>query len=275
MNEYRPLGFRLLPPVVKQLLIINILLYFGTFAIANSFHQDLTQYLGLFYFQSEYFRPYQYITHLFMHGNFTHLFFNMFALWMFGNVIENIWGTKRFLIFYFVSGLGAAALLTFMNWISISSIQHAFVAYKNTPSPGSFSIFVSHYLPEYKTSIASFVQGWNKDAHNQGYIDYTFKFLNDRITEKMNIPTVGASGAVFGLLLAFGMMFPNSVIYLYFAIPIKAKYFVIMYGAVELLAGVMNEPGDNVAHFAHLGGMFFGLILILYWRHKRHHRYDY
>ena len=273
MNEYRPTGFKLLPPVVKNLLIINGLLFLGSVSIASSLHFDLTQYLGLFYFDSEYFVPYQYVTHLFMHGDFSHLFFNMFALWMFGNVIENLWGPKKFLIFYFVCGLGAAALLTLINWISISSIQDAFIAYKNTPSPDAFLKFVTEYFPQYKVNSAA-ISEWRLDPSNTQYINGTYKLIQEAITAKINIPTVGASGAIFGLLLAFGMMFPNSLLYVYFAIPVKAKYFVIFYGAIELYAGVMNEPGDNVAHFAHLGGMLFGLLLIIYWRKKRRGRYD-
>jgi len=274
MNEYRPTGFKLLPPVVKNLLIINGLLFLGSVSLGNSLGFDLTKLLGLSYFGSEYFAPYQYVTHLFMHGDFSHLFFNMFALWMFGNVLENLWGPKKFLIFYFVCGLGAAALHTLINWITISSIQDAFIAYKNTPSPEAFAIFVKDYVPEYSANVAGFIQNWRIDLHNQSFINETYKFIQDRITERINIPTVGASGAIFGLLLAFGMMFPNSLLYVYFAIPVKAKYFVIFYGAIELYAGVMNEPGDNIAHFAHLGGMLFGLLLIIYWRKKRHKRYD-
>jgi membrane associated rhomboid family serine protease len=269
MDDFRPTGFRLLPPVVKNLLIINALMFLGTVSLTTSMHKDITEYFGLFYFKSEYFRPYQYITHLFMHGNFTHLFFNMFALWMFGNVLENIWGTRRFMIFYFVSGLGAAALLTLINWISISSIEHAFDLYKINPSPEAFVAFTNHYFPGNSTNINAFVQNWKLHNYDPEFTNSTFKFITDGISEKMSIPAVGASGAVFGLLLAFGMMFPNSLLYIYFAIPIKAKYFVIFYGALELYGGVMNEPGDHVAHFAHLGGMLFGFLLILYWRKKK------
>lgn len=273
MNEYRPLGFRLLPPVVKNLLIINILLYIATFTLENSLRIDISEYLALFNIKSQYFLPFQFITHMFLHGSFQHLFFNMFALWMFGNVIENLWGAKRFLLFYFVCGIGAAVLLSLINWISISSIENAFTAYKNTPSPDAFLSLVNEYFPQYKVNSAAIAE-WRLDITNPEYINETNKLIHDAIIAKTNVPTVGASGAVFGLLLAFGMMFPNSLLYVYFFFPIKAKYFVIIYGAIELYAGVMNEPGDNIAHFAHLGGMLFGLILILYWRKKGAQRYN-
>lgn len=237
--------------------------------MANNMGFDLTRYLGLFYFQSEYFQPYQYITHMFMHGGFSHILFNMFAFWMFGTVIEEVWGSKRFLIYFLVTGLGAAGLHTLVNYISIHELQQAYIAYKNAPSPESFSVLISNHFPEYKEMIYGFTSEWSKNLSNPDYLNETYSFIEQRITAQINIPTVGASGAVFGLLLAFGMMFPNSLIYIYFAIPIKAKYFVMIYGAIELYSGFANQPGDNVAHFAHLGGMIFGFLLIKLWQRKR------
>lgn len=160
-----------------------------------------------------------------MHGNFAHLFFNMFALWMFGNTLENIWGANRFLLFYFVCGIGAGLVQELVQYIQ----------YVTTPEG-------------YETvRIAA-----NHDISMDDYLNM--------------LTTVGASGAVYGILLAFGMMFPNSTLYIYFAIPIKAKWFVLLYGIIELYSGL--NGADNVAHFAHLGGMLFGLILILYWKKK-------
>ena len=178
-----------------------------------------------------------------MHGGFTHILFNMFALWMFGNVLENVWGPKRFLNYYLVTGIGAG-------------ITHLVVSYVRIVSSG-FELTPEQFDLIYNEGFQILQSGRN-------YSDPAMGFYN----LIMNVPTVGASGAVFGILLAFGMMFPNSLIYIYFAFPIKAKYFVIIYGAIELLSGISNRPGDNVAHFAHLGGMLFGYAIIMYWKKK-------
>ncbi|MCR4660070.1 MAG: rhomboid family intramembrane serine protease [Bacteroidales bacterium] len=187
----------MLTPAVKHLLIINTIMYLAIVALERRGLFGITNALALWSFGSGNFRVWQLVTYMFMHANLSHLFFNMFALWMFGYVLENYWGTRRFVFYYMVCGLGAGLV--------------------NALIPGGL--------------------------------------------------TVGASGAVYGLLLAFGMLFPNERIYLYFLVPIKAKWFVIGYAAIELIEGVM-ATGDHVAHFAHLGGMVFGLLLILYW--KRH-----
>ncbi len=220
-EQYSPTGFRVLPPVVKNLLIINALMYLATFTLTR-FNIDLTDVLGLHFFKASDFRVYQIITYMFMHANFGHLFFNMFALWMFGNTLENIWGSKRFLLFYMVCGIGAGLCQELVQYI------------------------------EYANSLANYTT-----VNVGGQIVPMSVYLN-----MMN--TVGASGAIYGLLLAFGMMFPDSRIYLYFLFPIKAKWFVIGYAVIELITGLTGA--DNVAHFAHLGGMLFGLLLILYWR---------
>ncbi len=231
-NNYRPGGFSLLPEVVKNLLIINGLFFLITIVVGNRFNIDLNQLLGLHYPQSDAFKPYQIITYMFMHGNLTHILMNMFALWMFGTNIENYWGGKRFLIYYIITGLGAA-------------LVHYLVLY--------FSLV----LPTLHEIDALQTLGTVDNAE-----EIKTSFYNSLP------PVVGASGAVFGLLLAFGMLFPEQMIYIYFAIPIKAKYFVILYGLIELSTGIHNSSADNVAHFAHLGGMLFGFILIKYWRKK-------
>jgi len=212
----RPTSFQILPPVIKNLLIINGLFLFAQFVLRESYGIEIADVLGLHYFFSSKFRPYQLITYMFMHGNFMHLLSNMFALWMFGAVLEGYWGPKRFLTFYLVTGLGAALTHYAVFYFQITPL----VAQLNDPS---------------------------------------------QIAELYNAPlVVGASGSIFGLLLAFGMLFPNTMIYVYFAIPIKAKWFVLIYGLMELFSGVTNA-GDNVAHFAHLGGMLFGFFMIRYW----------
>ena len=170
-----------MPTVTKNLIIINVLLFLAQF-VAQSYGINLSDYLGLHFFLADNFNPAQLFTYMFMHGGFTHIFFNMFAVWMFGRILEQVWGPKRFLFYYILCG---------------------------------------------------------------------------------------ASGAVYAILLAFGMLFPNQQLFIFpLPFPIKAKFFVIGYALIELYAGFANNPGDNVAHFAHLGGMIFGFILIMYWRKK-------
>ncbi len=195
MTQYQPQGFRLLPTAVKHLLIINVIVFLAQMALERMGMYNITNMLALNALPYGRFKVWQLFTYMFMHGGWDHLFFNMFALWMFGNTMENYWGTRRFVFYYLICGIGAGL-------------------------------------------VNLLVPGWGI--------------------------TVGASGAIYGLLLAFGMTFPNEYIYLYFLMPIKAKWFVIGYAVIEVFEGFFST--GNVAHFAHLGGMLFGLILILYWR---------
>jgi membrane associated rhomboid family serine protease len=203
MTEVRPGGFQILPPVIKNIIIINAIFFLATNILGDGVRLFMYRNFALFHWDTPFFKPWQLVTHMFMHGTLSHLFFNMFAFWMFGNSIENYLGLKRFLIFYFVSGIGAAVCFLLTQTL-MGGIQ-------------------------------------------------------------LGVPMVGASGAVFGVLFAFGYLFPNVRIYFYFLIPIKAKYFVALYALLELWLGIGNNPGDNVAHFAHLGGMLFAFILFRIW----------
>lgn len=270
-NQYRPSGFRLLPPVVKNLLIINGLFFLATWSFQSAFDIDLPRLLGLHYVASEYFQPFQFVTYMFLHADFGHILYNMFALWMFGYLLENVWGSKRFLIYYMITGIGAGVIQTLVNWWEFSSIQQAAELYASQPSLDGFVAFVKNHFPnyyEYHETIRSFITNWTFNPESGAYIDQSIAYTNQLIELKMNVPTIGASGAVYGILLAFGMMFPNMLVYIYFLFPIKAKWIVILYGAIELFSGISNNPSDNVAHFAHLGGMIFGFFLILYWKKK-------
>lgn len=212
--------FRNTPFIVKNLIIINIIVLVATMINENFMYENFS----LFSFHSPFFKPYQFITHMFMHGGIWHLFFNMYTLWIFGSILENVWGSKKFLLFYFVTGLGAALLHNLVLEIELSTLQNAF-------------------------------QSGNMAAQTS-------------IMNILRTPTVGASGAIYGVLLGYGMLFPNNIISLIFPpIALKAKWFVIIFGAIELLMGVTGT-GSDVAHFAHLGGMVFGFILIMYWKKK-------
>ncbi|MCU0422210.1 MAG: rhomboid family intramembrane serine protease [Bacteroidia bacterium] len=266
-NQFRPVGFNILPPVVKNIIIINGLLFFITLVLNDRFGISLTEKLALFYPESSYFRPYQLITHLFMHAGWTHLIFNMFSLWMFGSVLENYWGPKRFFIFYFTTGLGAAAIHIGFNAYEIMQIKEVINSYISQPSFQTFNSIQSIDSRLINNEqFGQFLKAWSQDQSNFNFIRYSIEIAEAILQGKMNQPTVGASGAVFGLLLGFGMLFPNTVLFLLFIpFPIKAKYFVLLYGAIELYLGVSNNPADNVAHFAHLGGMLFGFFLIKFW----------
>jgi membrane associated rhomboid family serine protease len=226
MTEFRPGRFQMIPPIIKNLVIINVLVFLAQKTFENFGTFNIEELFALHDVRSVYFRPHQLITYLFLHGSLGHIFFNMFALWMFGSILENYWGAKRFLIFYVLCGLGSALL-------------HLFVLYQDmTPY-------------------------W--DQIRQLPIDEQQQIINNPATV-INGATLGASGAVFGCLAAFGYLFPNSLIYLYFFVPIKAKWFVLIYASMELFLGVRNSAGDNVAHWAHLGGAVVGILLVLYWK---------
>jgi membrane associated rhomboid family serine protease len=214
-----------LPPITKNLLIINVLCYFGII-VARRYGLDLDSVLGLHFFLASDFKLYQLFTYMFMHANLEHIFFNMFAVWMFGRTLEMVFGSKRFLTYYLVCGIGAG--------IVQEVIQYVF----------------------YATELVRY------DSVNIGVeIVPMAEYLN-------LMTTVGASGAVYGILLAFGMLFPNSQMFVFpLPFPIKAKFFVIGYALIELFLG-LGQTGDGVAHFAHLGGMIFGFLLIMYWRKK-------
>jgi membrane associated rhomboid family serine protease len=270
-QQYSPSGFSLLPPVVKNLLIINGLFFLATMSFETAFGIDLVNLLGLHYFKSDLFRPYQFVSYMFIHGGFSHVMMNMFALWMFGYLLENVWGSKRFLTYYVVTGIGAAVIQTIVNWWAYSSVETAVQLYNSRAGIEQFVQFVNAYPPhnpELFDDLKNFLSKWNTEPGNLALMNESTGYIRQVYQDYISTSTVGASGAVFGILLAFGMMFPNMLVYVYFLFPIKAKWIVILYGALELYSGVSNNPGDNVAHFAHLGGMIFGFFMILYWRKK-------
>jgi membrane associated rhomboid family serine protease len=241
--------FSMLPEVIKNLLIINGLFFLATLVLGNTFGFNLIKTFGVFVPGSQHFSPYQLVTHMFMHGNFGHIFLNMFALWMFGTALENIWGGKKFLIYYLITGFGAAFLHLGVQYWEAQSVMNELL-----------------HMGYDKASI--------KQALTTGYVTNTGvggEFGMEKLRQLAgiyNMPTVGASGAVFGILLAFGMTFPNQRIYLYFLFPIKAKYFVAGIGILEIMNGLANNPNSNIAHLAHLGGMLFGFILLKYWKNN-------
>ena len=220
------------PQVVKNLIIINVLFFVASMLLGQD--QAVTWLAGT-YPGSPFFQPWQIITHMFMHGGLGHLFFNMFALYMFGSQLERLWGPQRFLNYYIISGLGGFFLHEFFIGLDFYQTYGTFFPDRSQLVPNGMSDMQAVYI-----------------------LEATFGRV------------VGASGAVFGILLAFGLLFPNTRLMLLFPpIPIKAKYFVMGYGLIELGLALDNGSGDNVAHFAHLGGMLFGYILLKRWQKER------
>ncbi len=232
MNLFGQSPLSNIPPVVKNLLIINVIFFIATLVFEQSGIQ-LAYYLGAFYFDSPYFRVWQPITYMFMHGGWAHIFFNMFALYMFGPAIEYFMGSKRFFNYYFITGLGALALQMLVQAIEVHGILGSFIF-----NPA----FHYNITPENAAKLRAI------------YAD----------------PMVGASGALFGVLVAFGVLYSETNLYIMLIpIPVKAKYAVIGYIVVELYMGLSQHQGDSLAHFAHLGGALFGYILLKVWRLHR------
>lgn len=218
MGDFRMRGFQSIPPVIKNLVIANALVFIAEL----TFGEPLLNVLALHYYQSPEFGIWQFLTHMFTHGSIPHILFNMLALWMFGSTLEDIWGGKRFLIFYLLCGLGAAVVLL-----------------------GTYTIELNIFMHKVN----------NNEITNEQYY-YKAAMI-------MQSTAVGASGAINGVMVAYAWLFPNSLVYLYFAIPVKVKYVVIAYFLIDLFGGINPGAGDNIAHFAHVGGAIVGLILVI------------
>lgn len=231
-----------MPPlqiVTKNLIIINVLVFLACSAIPQ-----LDGLLSAVYIGNEVFRPWQIVTHMFMHGGMTHLLMNMLGLFMLGNTLESYWGPKKFLQYYIYCGIGAFALHEFITYLEILKYTSSL--------PQSF---VEEVLRDGRAALQEGKNYTNEVAAN--------------LNAAYNVPIVGASGCVFGLLIAFGMMFPKAELILFpLPIPIQARYFVLGYAAIELGLAYMNRPGDNVAHFAHIGGILFGYLKLKYWQRR-------
>ncbi|MGZ3750321.1 MAG: rhomboid family intramembrane serine protease [Mucilaginibacter sp.] len=237
MNAYRQSPFANLTPVVKNLLIINIIFFVATFLLHQTF--DMQRWLAAYYFNAPDFRLWQIISYMFMHAGINHpehILFNMFALFMFGPILEYSIGSKRFLNIYVISGLGALLIQMLVQAIEVHGIT------------GGFTI--SH--PELESSFLQFGPNAQK------------------LFDIYNTPVVGASGAIFGIVVAFAMLYPNmEMMILFIPVPIKAKYIIPGYIVIELFSGIGQFSGDNVAHFAHIGGALFGFIMVKIWRLQR------
>lgn len=264
-----------LTPVVKNLLIINvILLLIKAFVPLTFMGYSLNDLLALHYVGGEQFFFTQFITHMFMHADFMHLLSNMIGLIVFGPKLEMVWGPRRFLIFYFVVGLGAAALQMTAHYFELSSALRIIDDYLTDPSLAVFQSIMDNNQLKINSMALNEIQSRVNDAaifSTQDALSQSVQYMQEIRYYLINsFSMVGASGAVLGIAMGFALYFPNTEMIIFpIPIPIKAKYLVLGYGAFEVYQAWANLPGDTVAHFAHLGGMIFGYILIRYWNSKR------
>ncbi len=246
-------------PVVKKLLWINITIYI----ICHWLNFSFIDFFGLRSFYSEHFLPYQLISHLFLHADFFHLLSNMLALYMLGPLLEKTLGSRQFLMFFFFTGIGASFMYLGINFLELKNLYKNFQYYMLHSTPENFCVSINQYTEEVYNIYYNFMKNFFDNPHDEQLIIKSQSIIEDLFTHKANRPIVGASGAIFGILMAFAMLFPNvSLFMLFIPIPIKAKYFVALYGIYELYAGVQGNLMDNVAHFAHLGGIIFAYIFI-------------
>ena len=239
MSQFRFQSFSLLPPVIKNLIIINVLMYVLTISdLTLDFGINLTEEFSLFYWKSALFKPWQLVTHMFMHANFTHLLFNMFSLWMFGYTLENIWGSKRFFNFYMISGVGAGLIHLLATEIEVASL-------------------VQNVSPEVLEQL-----------YNMPFRHITTSSEYLELSLAISTYSLGASGATYAILMGYGLMFPNSIIHLYLFIPIKVKWFITGLILLSMIGVVGGSSG--IGHIAHLGGMLVGYLIIRYWKRNNY-----
>lgn len=260
--------FGRLTPLVKNLLIINV-----GIALAQVFFTiDLGKYFGLYYISAPEFKPYQFITYMFLHSTTSlwHIFGNMFALFIFGPLLEQFLGPKKFLLLYMVTGVGAGLFYTGVNYFEVSSVQRDVEAYVQNPNPDDFNRLLINHGTNLNPQIYEFVDDYSRNENSE-----TLKNQSVRLAQQLydlygKYNMVGASGAVFGILAAFALFFPNTELFLLFIpFPIKAKYLVTFYILYEVYAELQRAPGDNVAHLAHIGGALIAFIMVKYWKQQR------
>jgi membrane associated rhomboid family serine protease len=260
-----------LPPITMALLISNVLMFFvyEYTPLGNS------RLLELYAFQSPLFRPHQLFTYMFLHANFWHLFSNMFGLYVFGALLEHVLGDKRYLILYLVCGIGAGVAQNGVRYWEYRKLQNDKIAFLSEPTPHQFRAYIKEHVgdeEDLNPAFVEFMEEYERNAQNSNYIATAKQYVSRIAQQQVDIPTVGASGAIFGIIMAFALLFPNlRMMLLIPPIPIKAKYLALLYAGFELYSLIQQNPNDNVAHFAHLSGMIFAYILIKYWRVPQYH----
>jgi membrane associated rhomboid family serine protease len=271
MTQFRPTGFDVLPVVIKNLLIINGLVFLAQNTLVGPMSIfSIEDVFALHALQSDLFQPWQLVTHMFLHGDFGHIFGNMLALWMFGAILENVWGPKRFLIFYAVCGLGAAVIhlgILSFELMPLTNHYQQLLSLSKTNIP-AFNEALSRFSTEHNFPLSRILNENDITLATPGLSSELMDLVTTFYNKSINTATVGASGAVFGILIAFVYLFPNTYIYIYFLFPIKAKWLGLLYFSYELFFALKNSAGDNVARWAHVGGAIVGFILVYIWNKK-------
>lgn len=267
-----------LTPVVKNLLIINFAIFALSFFIFSQLHIDVNNFLGLHSFFSDRFNPIQYLSYMFMHSymtpygqiSFAHVFSNMFALFMFGPMLERVWGAKKFLMFYMLCGIGAGVLYSLVVNYEVYQIKEATESYLLHPNPDAYVVYIKNYGEFMYDNLLSEINLFSAYPKDENLIRNSKEVVSQIFDLNVNGGMVGASGAIFGILMGFGMLFPNTELFLlFFPFPIKAKYLIAGYALFEIFTGLHKVPGDNIAHFAHISGMIIAFIIIKIWNNQR------
>ncbi|UYZ65151.1 rhomboid family intramembrane serine protease [Hymenobacter weizhouensis] len=254
-----------LTPTVRNLLIANVVVFFITLQLGSR-----VGLLGMYPFESSYFRVWQPLTHMFMHGGLGHLFSNMLGLMVFGPMLEQRWGARRFLTYWLICGLGAGLLYNGVRSYELNGMQRDITTFQREPTGVHLMDFVDNHLKQHREAYETVATQLHRTPNDPQLISGALASMQRMYEDSISAPMVGASGALFGVMLAFAFFFPNTVLVLFpIPIPVKAKYLIGFYGLYEFYTGVHRVPGDNVAHFAHLGGMLVGLILLLLWQRDR------
>lgn len=262
--------FRNITPVVKNLLIINVALLI----VSQFIFPQLNQWFALYYIHSPYFKPFQFLTYMFMHADFWHLFGNMFGLMIFGPLLEQFLGPKKLLILWMVCGVGSGVLYSGYTAYRMNNLEEKVAMFQNNPDPESFNKLVLENRGFFQSSVFDFVDAYSRNPDDPNKISQAKQTLDAILDIQGNVPMVGASGALFGVLIAFAMLFPNTQLFLLFPpIPIKAKYLVLFYSLYTIYNVFVNNPLDNVAHFAHLSGLVIGGVLVYFWKKDRNSFY--
>lgn len=258
--------FRNITPVVKNLLIINV----GILIVSQFIFPQLNDWFALYYIHSPYFKPFQFLTYMFMHADFWHLFGNMFGLLIFGPMLEHFLGPKKLLILWMVCGVGSGVFYSGYSAYRMNNLEEKVAMFQNNPDPDSFNKLVLQNRGFFQRSVFDFVDDYSRNPNDPNKISQARQTLDAILEIQGNVPMVGASGALFGVLIAFAMLFPNTQLFLLFPpIPIKAKYMVLFYSLYTIYNVFVNNPQDNVAHFAHLSGLVIGGVLIYFWKKDR------
>jgi membrane associated rhomboid family serine protease len=261
--------FARLTPMVKNLLLITVAAYLIPSILGWG---RINAYLGLWHISSPNFQPYQFFTYMFAHGGFMHLLFNMLGLIFLAPLLEQFWGPKKFLTFYLITGIGAGVFYEGVKYAQTIPMKNKMEEYTANPNPDDFAVYMAKYAPQHYNGLYDFIEYYSE--HPVEGKRQSISYVEQVYASVINVPMVGASGAIYGILMAFGMLFPNTQLMLLFPpIPIKAKYFVLILGGFAIYSQLMNSGGDNVAHLAHLGGMLFAFIMIKIWAKDKRNFY--